>query len=321
MNPRLHPQLGRERLWHVVLACFALFVGALCNQAPAETTLSIMPLGDSLTWGYDGGPDTPQYLASMDTGGYRSPLYQVLGADGVHVNYVGSSTGNPSPVLTAAGQTLQDGYNGYRIDDIANNLTASVPGSDGISNSGGYWLLGQQPNIILLQAGANDIEQSYDPLYKGAPGTLTAAQLGQDTATRMIALINQILAQDPNTWIFTDGTSPLINTSFADTAAYDYSNDLASMIASDYTNTSSHVVYVDIHDDIVYGGYFGDYEGDGIHLNSSGYNLVGNAWASAIMADYNFADINSVPEPSTWALLIGGAVALAGWRKLRLRKS
>ena len=320
MNAHLHHHPGRERLRRVVLACFGFFLGALSIQVKATTTLSIMPLGDSLTWGYDGGPDTTQYLDSMDTGGYRSPLYLTLGADGVNVNYVGSNTGNPSPTLTAAGETLQDGYNGYRIDDIANNLTASVPGSNGVSNSGGYWLLGQQPNIILLQAGANDIEQSYDPLFTGAPSTLTAAQLGQDTATRMIALINQILAQDPNTWIFTDGTSPLINTSFADTAAYDYSNDLASMIASDYTNSSSHVIYVDIHDAIVYGGFFGLYEGDGVHLNTSGYTVMGNAWANAIITDYNFADVNSVPEPSTWVLLLGGAVVLAGWRRLRRAK-
>jgi lysophospholipase L1-like esterase len=321
MNAALHHP-GGKRFQHVVLACCALFVGALFIQVNADVTLSIMPLGDSLTWGYDGGPDTPQYLDSLDTGGYRSPLYLALGAAGVNVNYMGSSTGNPSPVLTAAGQTAQDGYNGYRIDDIANNLAASVPGSDGVSNSGGFWLTSQpQPNIILLQAGANDIGQDYDPLYTGAPGTENAAQMGQDTATRMIALINQILVYDPNTWIFTDGTTPMVNTTFNDAAANDYAIDLDSMIAADYgSSTTQHVVYVDIHDAIVHDGYFGLFT-DGVHLNTAGYAVVADTWETAIMDDYNFADIDSVPEPSTWVLFIGGGVALVGWRKLRTRKS
>jgi len=278
-----------------------------------------MALGDSLTWGYDGGPDTPQYLAGMDTGGYRSPLYLALGAQGVNVNYVGASNGNPSPVLTAAGQTAQNGYNGYRIDDIANNLAASVPGSDGVSNSGGYWLTRTAaPNIILLQAGANDIEQGYDPLFTGTPGTETAAQMGQDTATRMVSLINQILGYDPNTWIFTDGTSNLVNTPFADSAAYYYAIDLQSMIAQDYgASSSQHVVYVDMHDAIIKAGYFSLLQGDGIHLNVAGYGVMGNVWADSILADYNFADAESAPEPSTWALIGVGLAGLFAWRRMR----
>ncbi|HEX4138794.1 MAG TPA: hypothetical protein VHY09_00485, partial [Candidatus Methylacidiphilales bacterium] len=139
-------------------------VGAIAVQAQADPVVTIMPLGDSLTWGYDGNPAD---LTTLDTGGYRSPMYLALGADGVDVSYVGVDNGNPSPVLTAAGQTAQNGFNGYRLGDIANNLAGSVAGSDGVSNDGGYWLTGgggtgrgpATPNIILLQIGANDIEQ------------------------------------------------------------------------------------------------------------------------------------------------------------------
>jgi lysophospholipase L1-like esterase len=276
-----------------------------------------MPLGDSLTWGYDGGPDNPTYLNSLDTGGYRSPLYLALGAQGVNVNFVGSSNGNPSPVLTAAGQTAQDGYT---IQDISNNLAASVPGGDGVSNSGGYWLTSvQQPNIIILQAGANDIEAGYDPLFTGTPGTESAATFAQDTATRLGNLISQILSYDPNTWIFTDGTPTLLNNGFVTEASGDYWEDVQAMIATRFKGQN--VVYVDMSDAIRNNGFFGDYEGDGVHFNTAGYAVMGDAFADSIMANYNFADVNSVPEPSTWVLLLGGVVALAGWRKLRLRKS
>jgi lysophospholipase L1-like esterase len=300
------------------------------GQGTGSVTISVMPLGDSLTWGYDGGPDTTQYLNSLDTGGYRSPLYLALGAQGVNVNYVGASNGNPSPVLTAAGQTAQDGFNGYRIDDIANNLAGSVTGSDGVSNDGGYWLTGggtsgraaASPNIILLQIGANDMLQLYDPLFTGTRGTETAAQLATDTATRLESLINQIMYYEPNATLLVDGTSPLVNSAYSTAVSYDYDLDVANLVATQYRGTNVH--YVDMWDALYNNpktpGYL-YYEDDGVHLNTLGYDEMAATWDNAILADYNFSNLDAVPEPSTWALLAGGALALFGWRKLRPRKS
>ena len=77
-----------------------------------------MPLGDSLTWGWDGNQAD---LNTIETGGYRSPLYLALGADGINVTSVGANPGNPSSTLSAA-QTMHNGYNGYKINELQENL-------------------------------------------------------------------------------------------------------------------------------------------------------------------------------------------------------
>ena len=115
---------------------------ALSGLVGARAQISIMPLGDSITWGFDGLVDTPQYLADLDTGGYRSPLYSLLTSANLNFNFVGVDNGNPSPLLTAAGQTAHNGFNGYTIDDLDGNLTGTASSADGVSNDGGYWLNG-----------------------------------------------------------------------------------------------------------------------------------------------------------------------------------
>jgi len=283
-----------------------------------------MALGDSLTWGWDGNSSD---LETIDTGGYRDPLYTLLSNDGIDFNYVGVSNENASPTLTAAGETAQNGFNGYRIDEIEGNLAGSVPSASGQSNRGGYWLTGgggtgrgpETANIILLQIGANDIVQGYDPLYTGTPGAETAAQLATDTATRLQGLINTILTYEPNATLLVDGTSYLVNNGFCSQASADYDQDVDNLILSDYAGTNVHYVnmYAGLWSQSPIPGYE-YYEGDGVHLNALGYQQMAQVWYDAILADYNFNDASvTAPEPSTWVLFVVGALALTGWHRWR----
>ena len=331
MNVASHP-LVWKRPWHVVLACCVLFVGAFSTQAPADSTVSIMPLGDSLTWGYNGSltdPATP--------GGYRDPLYGMLLNGGVDASYVGANNGNPGPLLTTPSLTAQNGYSGYTIAQIQNNLAGSDT-SNVISNAGGYWLsgnpaTGQAPesaNIILLMIGTNDITQNIDPLYNATlDGPMTNALFGQQTAQRVVSLVQEIRQYEPNSLILVAGAPP----------AYGYDVkvepfDLNLQADINAGQAGANVDYVDMFTPFwttstwASGGgsdnlaaYFDASGGnvpDGIHPNTAGYDLMAQTWDNAIMADYDFSE---VPEPSTYALFLGGAMALLGWRKLRLRKS
>jgi hypothetical protein len=135
------------------LRCSFEVLGALgillfCGTA-AKADFSIMPLGASFANG-DGVP-----------GGYRTRLYSDLQDVGYSFTFVGTSTENPSRLLSQAGQTHHEGHSGYRIDQIANNLD----GNDGSAgNNGGFWFhKPAPPNIILLTDGAgNDIAQGAD---------------------------------------------------------------------------------------------------------------------------------------------------------------
>jgi len=101
-------------------------------QAPAQSTsLKIMPLGDSITFGL---PD-PSY------GAYRRLLGKLLTSDGYSFEFVGSQQSGdgvmPSP--------NNEGHPGWTILRI----------KKGIDSSG--WLETYRPDIILLHIGTNDL--------------------------------------------------------------------------------------------------------------------------------------------------------------------
>lgn len=98
----------------------------------SSTFLRILPLGDSITWGWFSGSGN----------GYRLYLEQLLKGDGNTVEYIGSLT-NGDMV-----QNRNDGHVGQRILEILN---------DGLST------LSENPNLVLLMAGTNDAIQNHDP--------------------------------------------------------------------------------------------------------------------------------------------------------------
>ena len=87
--------------------------------------LSILPLGDSITLGVNGG--------------YRNELFKSLKAGGCSVNYVGSQKDQ----YTEIADKDHEGHPGYTIGDI-----------DGEVNG---WLTSYAPNTVLLMVGTNDI--------------------------------------------------------------------------------------------------------------------------------------------------------------------
>ena len=111
--------------------------------------LTIMPLGDSITWGVDA------------PGGFRTKLYQNLKRAGYDFTFIGSDTTNPGPLPLPQDQQAREGHPGYTISQDNSNLDANVPPypTDNDSNNGGYWLtrLNRPPDIILIHLGTNDI--------------------------------------------------------------------------------------------------------------------------------------------------------------------
>ena len=90
-----------------------------------KTTVKIMPLGDSITFGW---PD-------HSYGGYQHLLRTLLKNDGYPIDFVGSQRGG------------NEGQPGWTIAQLKN----------GIDSNG--WLETYQPDIILLHIGTNDIRQ------------------------------------------------------------------------------------------------------------------------------------------------------------------
>ncbi|MDY6804490.1 MAG: SGNH/GDSL hydrolase family protein [Cyanobacteriota bacterium] len=98
---------------------------------PEKAPTKIMPLGDSITDGYD------------FPGGYRINLWKQLSDRGYKINFVGSLINGPNYLPDRD----HEGHSGWRIDQINEYIN--------------IWLKRTQPDIILLTIGTNDIAQNY----------------------------------------------------------------------------------------------------------------------------------------------------------------
>ncbi|MES4902959.1 MULTISPECIES: SGNH/GDSL hydrolase family protein [unclassified Streptomyces] len=132
---------------------FALFTATgtatgTAHAAPAAG-VRIMPLGDSITDGYN----VP--------GGYRIDLWQKFVAGGRNVDFVGSMSNGPGNL----GDRNHEGHSGWTIGQIDSNVV--------------NWLRTYTPRTVLLHIGTNDMYGS-DPA--GAPGRLSTL-LDHITAT------------------------------------------------------------------------------------------------------------------------------------------
>src|SRR5207237_6635 len=135
----------------------AVIAAAVAPAARGAVNLGgIMPLGDSITDGFNLPP------------GYRQDLYTLLRGGGYDFTYVGSATDRSTPTLDAAGQQHHEGHSGYVIKDLgpapptAFTQAYTPPGS--IADNLNTWLdpcTGPNPNFILLMIGTNDVAFKY----------------------------------------------------------------------------------------------------------------------------------------------------------------
>ena len=125
----------RKYLSCVAVTLAAVFGAALpasaATTAAAPTSLRLMPLGDSITWGY----------ASPSGNGYRGYLWDRLRSDGHALDFVGSGRNG------TMADPDNEGHSGWRIDQIT-----------GIADS----VLGRyRPNVVTLEIGTNDLNGNY----------------------------------------------------------------------------------------------------------------------------------------------------------------
>lgn len=159
---------GRIRVALTGLAVLtASLVAAPAQAAAAEADLySILPLGDSITYGVGNGYDS-----------YREDLWRRLDVVGLRPNFVGTCPTSAPEWKCQYRGTLGDynheGHSGWRVDELALRID--------------YFLDWHKPRAILLLAGANDIAQSHD-----------LPNLGE----RVGALTDRILTRRPGTHVF-----------------------------------------------------------------------------------------------------------------------
>ncbi|MFF3017336.1 FG-GAP-like repeat-containing protein [Streptomyces sp. NPDC057939] len=150
-----HDKKASPRMLHKIITLTtvtAVGVGGLLGAAaapasaapdPAPPVLRVMPLGDSITDGYQG-----------TTGlGYRLPLWQKsLTHARFRVDFVGSRQGGPT------GDSDNEAHSATMINDIR----AGAAG----------WVRAAEPDVVLLHEGVNDLDRGTDKA--DAPARLAA---------------------------------------------------------------------------------------------------------------------------------------------------
>jgi len=138
-----------------------------CKVSPCV----ILPLGDSITHGYNSGDDA----------GYRSALFKLAVAANQNVTFIGSLSNGPGTVSGKNFPKMHEGHDGITVTGI----TGYVPPKKAFSTT---------PHIVLLHIGTNDMTSNADP-------TTTANQL--DT------LISNIVQAAPDALIVVAKIVPL----------------------------------------------------------------------------------------------------------------
>lgn len=114
---------------------------AAAGPPPPGPPVRLMPLGDSITWGY----------RDPARNGYRRDLWNRLYRVGMSPDFTGSLRNG------TMGDNNHEGHLNWRIDQLSQRI---VP-----------WLRTYKPDIVLLHIGTNDIVQNYD--VRRAPARLS----------------------------------------------------------------------------------------------------------------------------------------------------
>ena len=247
--------------------------GTLTLSSPAGNTF-IMPVGDSITYGYPGS------AGLGDNAGYRGTLYSLLTAGNYNFQFVGTTNGNPGSLpATPVNQQYHDGWSGWTVGDIAG--VAPYSGVNGGRTNGDIttWLpalaaQNQTPNIIPLMIGTNN------------PGN------GVDVATSISqysTLIDRVFAADPGVELLAAQIVP-----FAGQAGWvaSYNSSLASLVAAKKA-AGLNVKLVDLNTNFPANGM----SADGVHPNNVGYEWMGQQWYNAMLGSVSFNDVFSAASP------------------------
>lgn len=278
----------------LLLACGLL----LADESALAAPISIMPIGDSITAGGGYGQSGP---------GYRGPLYNNLIANGVSFAYAGINTNSNGPTTglpsLPAGYLNHNGYGSYTLADINSNLAANGT-KHSTANNGGFWLTGGNPttdisggalnrpavfpDVVLLMAGTNDADYSYG----SGNGTVANGYGLTAMQNSMHSILTWFNTNRPNTTVIVGTVVPW--NKYGDNAT-DYAATSAQVVAFNNWLRTTEIPSFPKYRLVDMNPLFLNSDGtnnttlftpsqDGIHPNSAGYTLVGDAWFTGLQA-------------------------------------
>jgi autotransporter-associated beta strand protein len=252
--------------------------------------LKIMPLGDSITYGFNG-----------TNAGYRGLLYSALSPVAPNFQYVGSSVVNPGSLpASPVDQRHNEGHSSYTINDVSNNL-------DGFDNArflqyggpernpnGGHWFDGIPnirdpiyPDVITMMIGTNDVTN------------LTGID------TRLQDLIAKITTMRPSAKLLVAKISPLPDFQ----AAMETYNGIVENQVAGFQAAGKQVYLVDMRTGFPANGL----DPDRVHPNDIGFTFMTSRWYDGIFAAFASGPA-ALPDNSPVTVAAGAMLDLNGTR-------
>lgn len=224
------------------------------TAAKAADPLRIMPVGDSITFGY--GED----------GGYRKYLDGALKDKGISFDMVGPE-GRSSASFSYKGQmrSYDDnhaGYSGYTIKQQypipswgENGLYEKLKSKDAVKNA--------QPDLVLLMIGTND---------------MTANRNLSDCESDLHTLLDYMLSDLPQESTVFLASIPEFTAYGGNAQRVGIYNNTVKKVAESY---GEQVQFADVHGCL---NGAADLQSDQLHPSGAGYEKIGNFWAEQIEA-------------------------------------
>jgi len=214
-----------------------------CPKAPAPCV--IMPLGDSITWGYN----------STTGGGYRLRLLHDIWAGNHDATFVGTGSSGPDKLDGKPFPKSNEGHSGYTIDD------APAVKRSGISPLVPDALAKYSPNVVTLMIGTNDMGTNND--VANAP-------------TRLAHLIDTIIDKSPKALLVIAQITPTGDDKL-NGLVQTYNAAIPALVQS-RAAAGKHIILVDMY--APFTAHANDL--NGLHPNDAGYDLMGDTWYAAL---------------------------------------
>lgn len=267
-----------------VSSASVIYTGATDEQQN-EQTVRIMCIGDSITDGY-----TNDYVGS-----YRKFIYHDLLRSGYNVDMVGSKGGGWTPTYTdeQTGESFEfdndnTGYSGYSIKNYSGRtgIYETLQETDCLAS--------EQPDIVTLQIGTNDVIDNYEIASAGERLEIVVDYILENISENSALFISPIPALDPNrsdvySWFGNYRHSADWQIQYDDAeaeanvkAAVENYNAQVKALAEKKNSEGKNVYYSDaalMITDVTTQLF------DGVHPNNTGYKLMGQRWAE-IIGDY-----------------------------------
>jgi lysophospholipase L1-like esterase len=217
---------------------------------PKGTPCVIMPIGDSITWGYD----------STTGGGYRLRLLHDIWTANHDATFVGDSTSGPDTLDGKPFPKHSEGFSGYTIDDAPSVMRS------GVSPLVPAALAKYTPNIVTLMIGTNDMGTNND--VANAP-------------SRLAKLIDAILGDSPQALLVVAQITPTGDDQL-NKLIQTYNAAMPALIKT-RADAGKHILLVDMYGAFTADANFKvDYMNGSLHPNDTGYDVMGDIWYTAL---------------------------------------